>query len=102
MKKNTIFILSAVLCSASLLHNKVGNIERFTTFEQQNIEALSAGERPGEAGKSYICYKDLEYDEKDSRIAVTVYCGDCTEMPYTTRANQLMCKVKKWKWICQR
>lgn len=82
-------LFALILFSAMAYRQK--NQESLSTIELKNIEALSSGETPSGSEKHSICYKDISYDENDSRLSVTVYCGDCSEIPYTTRSNQLVC-----------
>ena len=63
----------------------------------ENIEALTDNEASGSSGsktKREVCYKDISFEKEESRVANTWYCGDCSEVPYTTRSNQLICKRK--------
>lgn len=62
-----------------------------------NVEALTTGAEPGgstsEASK--ICWVTVSSDPKLGVLSDTWYCGDCTEVPYTSRSNQLTCKISK-------
>ena len=48
-----------------------------------------------ETTKTKICYNSISYEKEESRVSVIFYCGDCTEMPYTSYKDQGICKIKK-------
>lgn len=71
---------------------------RYASFQniiKKNIEALANGEPPSESEKSEICWNDLEYDKSKGDVSTTRYCGTCSEVPYTHRVDQSICKIKK-------
>lgn len=61
-----------------------------------NVEALSTG-TDAEAEKGTICWQKVSCDPKYGDLSNIWYCGDCTEVPYTLRENQLTCKIQKSK-----
>lgn len=59
-----------------------------------NVEAVTSPE-VSETTKTKICYNSISYEKEESRVSVIFYCGDCTEMPYTSYKDQGICKIKK-------
>jgi len=93
MKKILIISGVFVFITITLIEMKQSEMEQLSMLTLENIDALSSGDVSAESSKSKICYKDVEYDENNSRASTTYYCGDCKEVPYTSRDNQHICKM---------
>lgn len=87
-----IFVVSVIAIQAT---RNYLNSKQLSKLTMENIEALSLGEENGESEASTICYVYVECEEDASRMSTTWYCGDCTEIPYTHRNDQLVCKKPK-------
>ena len=83
-----LFLLVVFLAENQMLRNQQSSLL------MENVEALTAGE-VAEVTKHSICYMNVTFDEEDSRVSAVTYCGGCSEVPYTTRNDQNICKVQK-------
>lgn len=83
-----LFLLVVFLAENHMLRNQQSSLL------MENVEALTAGE-VAEVTKHSICYMNVIFDEEDSRVSTVTYCGGCSEVPYTTRNDQNICKVQK-------
>lgn len=89
MKK---YIISGVVLMGtglvSLVLGRLVDVENESALTLDNIEALTSGDVQGTDGtKTEVCYVDINFEKEDSRVANTYYCGDCKEVPYTTRVT---------------
>lgn len=97
MKQRILLVIScAAIVVASVIGLKQFNSEKNAGNDllMENVEALTAGE-VAEVTKHSICYMNVTFDEEDSRVSTVTYCGGCSEVPYTTRNDQRICKVQK-------
>lgn len=92
MKIKMFFSILSASVIAILIAQGIVTRDNLSTLTMENVEALTFGEDSESSGKSKICYTYVMYDENDSRLSTTWYCGDCTEIPYTTRSDQRLCK----------
>ena len=83
-----LFLLVVFLAENQMLRNQQSSLL------MENVEALTAGE-VAEVTKHSICYMNVTFDEEDSRVSTVTYSGGCSEVPYTTRNDQNICKVQK-------
>lgn len=61
-----------------------------------NVEALTVeNENGSSSGKSKCCWVDVSNDPELGEVSTVWYCGDCTEVPCTSRSNMITCRLKK-------
>lgn len=94
MKKKGLYaiVLLLMICftkTSVKLNKDVGN-----DLFMQNVEALSDPDVQ-DVQKTKICWTTLTYDLKTGVPSSIMYCGSCSEMPYTHKEDQLVCKIKK-------
>ena len=93
MKKKSLFVAVLVLMVCLTIPRSIKK-SAGTGILMQNIEAL-ADPDVQEVQKTEICWTTLVFDPQTGTPSSTIYCGTCTELPYTHREDQMICKNKK-------